>query len=708
LLQVAIIWLSVVVGGCRVSSGNVFSTNSTHFAQHFRAQVIQRSPRWSVNTLIRFWAVAAIGVVGVAGVNAGTHRGRSIKRVCIYARYSTEEQDESSIPDQFAYCRRYLDSIGLNPDELQIVEQSDAEISGEVVNRPGIDRVAAGIEHQAWDLLICEDSSRLFRNVVACVGMVGEAFDQGIRTIAINDDVDTNEEDWEDRLEEAATHHARTNRYTSKRIKRKLASLWRLNAAIGKLRPGYRRIRPDEETMQVGRRIRRRPKFDEIDPETAAVVMQAYERIATGEPAESVARWLTEIRFRKAGRNASTEWMAKDVNTLIRRTIYRGHDVYRAKTAERTRRTGHRYSVANEPEKVLTREMPHLRIVADELWYQANAVIDARITRENVARGEQSPLFRRRRSSANPLANILQCVCGQKMWTSGRQGKCYKCRGACRNQCWNRATITFAIAHAKLSVAITDELFRIVSGIDVLSEYIGQRLASDEEREERLRHHRAAARSCTAAIQRLEAAIEQSDEDVASLLQRRHVRQQELLREEASIRHIENEQGAQHEISPDAIRNRIMSIRERLINLDPQVNGLLRHLIPNGIVAVPYQRIDCGLVVLRAEFELSLAALLPEQLTLALGGQCLDACGRIATRSLVVDLFESPPFVQHATYAAKLKEDQKGYVEIAHELQVAKRQAVLAVKLGRQMAAAGLTEPFVRLESAPANASRWR
>ena len=118
-------------------------------------------------------------------------------------------------------------------------------MSGELVFRPGIDQVRAGVAARRWDLILVEDSGRLFRHETACGELIETAVDNGIRVLAINDDVDTAEEDWEDPLHEAMRHHARSNRYTAKRIKRKLEGLWRrgrpsdcCGLATGADRPG--------------------------------------------------------------------------------------------------------------------------------------------------------------------------------------------------------------------------------------------------------------------------------------------------------------------------------------------------------------------------------------------------------------------------------------------------------------------------------------
>ena len=68
-------------------------------------------------------------------------------RVLIYARYSTDEQKRLSIAAQFSYCRKLLFKWGIT--DAVIEEISDEGISGEVVNRPGINRVKMGVKARA-------------------------------------------------------------------------------------------------------------------------------------------------------------------------------------------------------------------------------------------------------------------------------------------------------------------------------------------------------------------------------------------------------------------------------------------------------------------------------------------------------------------------------------------------------------------------------
>src|SRR5437773_4955671 len=145
-------------------------------------------------------------------------------RVLLYARFSTEEQRRESIADQFRACRKFLKES--NVADADIDELSDEELSGELVSRSGIDQVRLGVKNRAWDLIVAEDSSRLFRNPPACSQLVGHAVDRDIRVLLPGDDIDTENENWPDDLNDAQAHRCRTNSYTRKRIKRSHDGLW--------------------------------------------------------------------------------------------------------------------------------------------------------------------------------------------------------------------------------------------------------------------------------------------------------------------------------------------------------------------------------------------------------------------------------------------------------------------------------------------------
>jgi DNA-directed RNA polymerase specialized sigma24 family protein len=118
------------------------------------------------------------------------------------------------------------------------------------------------------------------------------------------------------------------------------------------------------------------PFYDEIDPEKAPIIREVFERIAAGETSAEVGEWLDSIKFAKAKWSRQSKWTTYNVNSIIRRTIYRGFETNRVKVEKRKLRTGKSQPVWNDEDKIQTRESPHLRIVSDHLWYKANEVVD--------------------------------------------------------------------------------------------------------------------------------------------------------------------------------------------------------------------------------------------------------------------------------------------------------------------------------------------
>jgi len=143
--------------------------------------------------------------------------------VLIHARFSTEEQRQSSIDNQVDACRAFLTSglpKGTKPSQVTVEVIKEPEVSGEIADRPGINQVWAGIEAKRWDVIIAEESSRLYRHHTKAGELFESAVDAGVRVICPSDYIDTDDDDWPDRLNMCQMQHARSNFYTRQRIRR--------------------------------------------------------------------------------------------------------------------------------------------------------------------------------------------------------------------------------------------------------------------------------------------------------------------------------------------------------------------------------------------------------------------------------------------------------------------------------------------------------
>ena len=627
-------------------------------------------------------------------------RGRPL-RVLIYARFSTDEQRRRSIKAQIEYCKKFIKELKIN--NVVFVELKDEALSGELVSRPGIDRVWAGIKERRWDIFIAEDCSRPYRDDVSCVQLVRLAVDNGIRTLFINDYIDSAEADWEPRLKECSRHHASSNQYTSDRVKRAHEELWSIGAALGLLKTGYLRFSSGDEDDEDA------PKFDEVDPKWAPIIKEAFERIAGAEPPWSVAVWLTEVGLPKASNCRTSTWTARNVIDLIRRTDYRGFQTYRDYFSKKQYSTGKHKPEPNEADEVLTRLMEKLRIVEDSLWYSANDAITARAPDAEIPRGRDNPQYGIPRNSRTPLSGIFLCRCDAKMHVDGRGEPSYRCRMVRHNGCWNKATALRDDTYVRLRCAMVPELRSLGGQVDALIEQVSGILddaGAMEARRDRLKESKVKLEKAT---KRLGRAIARSSKNSDVLLEMLETREDRLARVDARIGFLEKKARRCAPPTRAEIENRLSEVIAAVERMDRTSRDEIKLLV-GTIRAVPYQQFGSNKVVLRARFELRLAALLPARLRGVLAGICDGPVYKqFACIPMLVDLFERSAGPKHGLEALRLKEEEDlGPTAIGRRLGITKRRANLAVQYGLEMRAKGVTDPYVELTAPPAAASRWR
>lgn len=628
-------------------------------------------------------------------------------RLLVYARFSKGEQRQQSIADQDDFCREFLNDNGPKPGSSQLL--SDEGISGELHSRPGIDLVRAGIRDRRWDLIVVEDSSRLFRGVAPCMDLVGWAVDQRIRVICINDFVDTANEDWQQRLEEAQRHHGQANYYIRFRIKRSHDGLWRIGAAIGPLRPGYRRYKQNPDSPKS-------PKFDEIDPQWMTTIIEAFQMVAMEIPLEDVAAYLTQAGLPKVSNALTSRWTVRNVLGLIRCEQYRGVQYFRKEVSTKKFRTGQSKSIRNpNPEKIEQREMPHLRMVEDWLWYLANEVIDGR-ARPSVPRsGPDHPLFGVPRNSRSLLSNVFVCgICGSKMYAEGRNEGGYRCSAARRKNCWNKATCLRDLTHQRICTSVSEALLLASPEVmDVLIEQVQSLLADQDQLREELRKLTKQRADLRLGQQRLVDAITDSESRpafVAEAIANLAAEEMNVSRDEQRLTSQLSERRAVPE--RDVIEQRIREL-SLCMNTEPErAKALLPQLLDGPIRAVPYQPLGNKNVVLKAEFTLRLAQLLPDELRLMLSTAADTFIAHpLMKREQTVELFQrskSQEFAVQALAFYRASESPPTLEQLGAHLGISKWTAHLALQLGNQLNAIGLSDPFIRLSKCPPAPARWR
>jgi DNA invertase Pin-like site-specific DNA recombinase len=641
--------------------------------------------------------------------------GREL-RVLIHARFSTEEQRQSSIDDQIAACRAFLDVSlpkGTKPTRIAVEVIKEPEVSGEIADRPGINQVWAGIEAKRWDVIIAEESSRLYRHHTKAGELFESAVDAGVRVICPSDYIDTADDDWPDRLHMCQMQHARSNFYTRQRIRRAHDGLWARGAAVGNTVIGYKR-RPTVPATAT--EPAKGPFYDEIDPDKAPIIREVFERIAAGETSAEVGEWLDSIKFAKAKWARQAKWTAGNVNAIIRRTIHRGFETNRKKVAKRKLRTGKSEYVWNDDDKIQTRQSPHLRILSDQLWYQANEVVDKRRVFQKPVRGAGHPLRGTTRQRRGLLSGVFTCgMCGSPMYSHGKADGNLRCSGASKGQCWYRgycmrervnAAVLEVVVDAVLSLdGVRDAVLARVRELHEKGGSVAAELKKLDKHEKKL----------VAVIGRLSTAIEEGDGALASLTSRLAERERELAMVRARRQEVEEQAGRKEKL-PSAVKllQHLEAVKGQLLGDEARAAVILRQLLDGPIRVIPYMRIDGKRVAPRLEFAINLVAALPpavagplRQAAAAAEAQSATEPAALLKRTLMVNAFDEPQLVKHARLIVARRLEGKTYKEIAKEVGLGKDNMENCARITRLMEEAGLPEPYSRLTEKPDHVPRW-
>lgn len=625
-------------------------------------------------------------------------------RTIIYARYSTDDQNELSIEDQFKACERWLDRTGFKC--ASVVKESDEGISGEVLSRPGINRVREMIRARKADLVIAEEISRFYRDRAEPFKLAGECHDHDVRLVAINDGIDTDTEGWERNLSRASDEHASANDKTSLRIKRAYHGRWQDGYAMGAVVPGYKRTPVDSERFG---RTRRGPFKDQKDESWTTTIQEMFGRVARGDSLRSVADFLSRQGLPRPANSKASTWNDRGVKTLVQNPLFKGKESYRKKFNKKHYATGRHVPEHSRPEEVMFRDMPHLAHVDAMLWQQANDAIARRDLAGRHPKGPDNPSYRVPRESRSPLSNHFFCgVCGSKMIGQGRNEGGYRCSNALRGECWNRATVKRDLTHTAIFRAVGEALLGLKGVEGFLVEQVELVLAESGDVARRVTELEEQNRVAEDRIGKCGEALLASpgSEYLAGQLAEAEARRAELLglveAMKSQVRTRKNPPSRQQIL--DTIDHAVKTLADS----GPDVGPLLRQLT-TPIQAIPFQRIDCDLVVLRVRFHINLVALLPtEWQQLLRGADVTPHCEGASCTEATIDLFENPGPVRFAKEALLLQREGHTGEEISNRLGISRRTTYDAIKLAELMEERGVNEPYVQLNEAPASASRWR
>ena len=357
-------------------------------------------------------------------------------RAVIYARFSTDLQNEKSTEDQIALCKAHASRRG-----LQIIQtfEDKARSGASVLGRDGLMRLMDAARIRAFDVVVVEALDRLSRDMEDLAGIHKRLSFLGIEIDAVHDGT------ADSILVGIRGLIGQMQREDgAKKVRRGMAGVVRAGRHPGGRAYGYQAIPGHPGQLRI------------VDDE-AEVVRHIFAAFAAGRSAREIAGDLNRDGIappRGARWNASTiNGNAQRGIGIIFNDLYAGRIVWNKVRMVKNPDTGKRLSRPNPREEWQVVPAPHLRIIDDDTW-----------ARVHDLKSEKARLHTNvKRRPAHLLSGLLRCgCCGSGMSVHDRD-KTGKTRIRCSavresGSCTNRRIVYLRDVEAAVLSGMREEL----------------------------------------------------------------------------------------------------------------------------------------------------------------------------------------------------------------------------------------------------------
>lgn len=232
------------------------------------------------------------------------------RRIAIYARHSSEKQNEASAADQITRCRAYIEMHGGMVDSKYLF--CDEAQSGAVLQRPGYQKLLQLIGDGAVDIVVVESLSRLTRDDEDAAALRKRGQFAGVRILGL-DGTDTSRRgsrlEYSVKSAMAAAYLEDLADQTHRGQKAKAEA----GRVTGALPFGFRSVPASDGSGKVPR----------IDDDRAQVVQRIFTLFADGKSMAAIAKLLNAEGVRPPSKKRST-WMQSTIRAMLRNSRYRG------------------------------------------------------------------------------------------------------------------------------------------------------------------------------------------------------------------------------------------------------------------------------------------------------------------------------------------------------------------------------------------------
>ena len=384
-------------------------------------------------------------------------------RAASYSRFSSENQSDSSITDQQRLCRERAETMGMViPPEL---EYSDYAVSGTKLDRDGLNQMLRAAAAGEFQVIFFYSLSRLGRETAITVPMLKKlVHEYGIRVVTISEGVDSNQPNWEMFSTISNVINEQHLRQLRSDVLRGLEGTLLAGYSVGDHRFGYRTL-PSPDGARTGRGHTAKPKMVyAIDEDQAIWVRRIFawfvdERRTIGW----IVNELNRLQAPKDHRSTTTAWAYGLVIGVLRSPKYICQWQWGLWTNTRRPSDGkvtQKLRPAGDIEK-WDRELPDLRIVAEEQFHAAQKILDKNA---EVMAASRKPNGKLRGGShkgvpRHMLEGLIECAkCGAKFHTAGSNATYVRCHNYAKGLCDCGTMLPRALAEELILKAVIGQL----------------------------------------------------------------------------------------------------------------------------------------------------------------------------------------------------------------------------------------------------------
>ena len=505
-------------------------------------------------------------------------------RAVIYARYSSDLQSKASIDDQVRLCRERVE----RENGTIIDVYADYAISGgSLRNRPSMQALLNHAKSGGFDYVIAEALDRVSRDQEDIAAIYKRLQHSDVRLLTLAEG-----EISELHVGLKGTMNALFLKDLALKIRRGQRGRVEAGKIPGGSSYGYRIIRQLllDGSVSTGER--------EIDSSQAAIIRRIFEEYADGMAPRRIAAGLNREGIpspRRGQWNASTiNGNRRRRNGILSNELYAGRTTYNRQRFVKDPETGKRIARPNPEHEWVTKEVPGLGIIEDDLWERV----------QEIKQRYSSRWGNKRQSKKRLLSGLLKCGrCGGGMTIS--RGDRYYC-SARREK---------STCDADRGIGVQELEGRVLTGLrDILvgNEVLVDEFAAEFKRElTRLRKQsHGASRRLLKDLQQVERGIKRcldfitgGDGDPGSVrdqLRGLEARKREI---DAGLKTQRGEgEVAIHPNLPDLYRRKVTRLQQVLADeaARPQVVEIIRSLIDRIEVHPGKERGHCEVLIVGA------------------------------------------------------------------------------------------------------------